>query len=529
MEKRTILALALCFLVLVSYQKIVTKMYPPVDKEVSEILPAETTSGAQLAPVSAATSSPVYQDSEILSDELYEMDTPELKLVFSKLGGSLKEVRIKKYDSLLLQKNIFGLEGFESTPFVFVQSDNKAELTYVDDKVDITKTFSVNKSNNSIELGLKIKNLSSEKNILIPPVLCHSVDMNSESPKLSGREKNFIELSISLPDKMLRKNYTRISKKSGLEITSSLQWVGSRGKYFCVIFKPLFTVSGFSAEVNDSGQYISSIRPTVMEIAPQSWANLQAVLYAGPQDVELLSSADQSFAEIVYFGKLDAIVTSLMSILRWIHKIVPNWGVCIILLSVLIFSCLYPFTSKSLNSMKRLQALQPEMEQIRSQHKDNPQKMNKEVMELYRKNKVNPFGGCLPLVFQMPVFFSLYQTLMRSIQLKGANFLWIKDLSEPDRLFVLSGEFPVIGSEINLLPLLMAVAMAVQQKMSMKNNVATGQAAEQQRIMAVVFPILFAFIFYHFPSGLALYWFCYTILTTVAQLKMSAAKVVVNG
>jgi YidC/Oxa1 family membrane protein insertase len=143
--------------------------------------------------------------------------------------------------------------------------------------------------------------------------------------------------------------------------------------------------------------------------------------------------------------------------------------------------------------------------------------MNKEIMELYREHKVNPFGGCLPLILQMPIFFALYQVLMRSVALKGAHFLWIKDLSEPDRLFRLPNSLPILGNDINILPIIMAIGMFVQQKLSMRG--ASGTAAEQQKMMLVIMPVMFGFIFYRMPSGLVLYWFINSALMLFSQIR----------
>jgi YidC/Oxa1 family membrane protein insertase len=173
--------------------------------------------------------------------------------------------------------------------------------------------------------------------------------------------------------------------------------------------------------------------------------------------------------------------------------------------------------------MKEMQKLQPEIERLRAAYKDQPQKMNQEILQLYREHKVNPFGGCLPLFLQFPIFISLYQALMRSIELRGAGFLWIKDLSQPDRLYVFADKaFPVIGNEINILPLLMAAAMFVQQKFTSKTS--PSASPEQQKMMMIIFPAMFGFIFYHFPSGLTLYWTCYTIISSVAQWKLFHSK-----
>ena len=168
-----------------------------------------------------------------------------------------------------------------------------------------------------------------------------------------------------------------------------------------------------------------------------------------------------------------------------------------------------------------MQMVQPKVEALRAQHKDNPQRMNKEIMELYKHHKVNPFGGCLPLILQMPIFFALYQALMRTPQLRGAHFLWIKDLSSPDKLLSLPSAVPVIGNEINLLPILMTIGMFIQQKASMAN--VSAEQAEQQKIMLIVFPLMFCFIFYHMPAGLVMYWFINSTLMLVNQLRLKKA------
>ena len=144
-------------------------------------------------------------------------------------------------------------------------------------------------------------------------------------------------------------------------------------------------------------------------------------------------------------------------------------------------------------------------------------------MELYRHHKVNPLGGCLPMLLQIPIFFGLYQALSRSIVLKGSQFLWIKDLAEPDKLFMLPNALPVIGREINLLPILMGVGMFFQQKLTSKASSVTPEMQQQQKMMIVIFPFMFMFIFYHFPSGLALYFFINTLLSILSQWKILKA------
>jgi YidC/Oxa1 family membrane protein insertase len=201
---------------------------------------------------------------------------------------------------------------------------------------------------------------------------------------------------------------------------------------------------------------------------------------------------------------------------------VRNWGWAIALLSLIVFILLLPLTAKQIRSMKEMQALQPKIEALREAYKDNPQKLNKETMELYREHKVNPFGGCLTMFLQIPIFIALYQALMRSIYLKGESFFWIKDLSLPDRLLILPTTLPVLGNEINILPILMAIGMFIQQRLTLVG--ASGAAKEQQKLMSMLMPLLFGAFFYHMPAGLVLYWFINSSLMLAYQLSASQAK-----
>ena len=158
------------------------------------------------------------------------------------------------------------------------------------------------------------------------------------------------------------------------------------------------------------------------------------------------------------------------------------------------------------------------MEKLKVQLKDNPQKLNKEIMELYKKYNINPFSGCLPILLQMPIFIALYQALMKSIELRGASFMWIRDLSSPEAI-PLPVSFPIIGDSINILPLVMVAAMVIQQKISTASSgrAITDEQKQQQKMMLIIMPIMFGFIFYNMPSGLVLYWVVNTVLTIVEQ------------
>jgi len=224
------------------------------------------------------------------------------------------------------------------------------------------------------------------------------------------------------------------------------------------------------------------------------------------------------------YGLLNFVSMTIYKTLIFTHKYSKSWGVSILLVSFLIYGLMYPLTMSGMKSMRKMQALQPVMAQLREKHKSNPQKMNQEMMELYKEHRVNPFGGCLPFLLQMPIFIGLYQVLWRSVHFKGAEFLWIKDLSEPDRLITFKTSLPLVGNEFNILPLIMTVIMFFQQKLSAKNMVVTDPAQiAQQKMMATVFPVFLGFIFYKFASGLCLYFVVFYTMSTFTQWKISKA------
>ena len=241
--------------------------------------------------------------------------------------------------------------------------------------------------------------------------------------------------------------------------------------------------------------------------------------------MDVLKAAGKEFSEVMVFsnwGWLDAIAKGIYWLLGALHKIIPVWGLCIILISLIVYGAMYPLTFKSMMSMKRMQALQPKIAELREKHKKNPEKLNQEIIELYKVNQVNPVSGCLPLILQMPIFVGLYQVLWRSIYFRGEGFLWIKDLSMPDHLFKLPVNVPFLGEYFNIFPIIMTVIMFAQQKMTMK-SMAGGDPDQvaQQKIMAVFFPIFLGFIFYNFASGLNLYFVVFYLLSTLSQWHIS--------
>jgi len=216
----------------------------------------------------------------------------------------------------------------------------------------------------------------------------------------------------------------------------------------------------------------------------------------------------------VNFGMFDVIAKPCVWAMNYLYEFIPNYGIAIIILTVFIKIILWPLGSKSYKSMSEMKKLQPLMTEIREKHKGDKQKMNQELMALYKTYKVNPMGGCLPMVLQIPVFFALYRMLYQAIELRHAPFfLWINDLSAPDRLFHFGFSIPFMEPPygIPVLTIIMGATMLLQQKMSPPPGDPT------QAKMMMLMPVVFTFIFINFSSGLVLYWLINNVLSISQQ------------
>ncbi len=234
-------------------------------------------------------------------------------------------------------------------------------------------------------------------------------------------------------------------------------------------------------------------------------------IYIGPKEIERLKKVGHNLSKAINFGWFDPIAKPLLYLLNFMYRYVHNYGVCIILLTILIKLLFWPLAHKSAQSMKTMQKLQPKLQKLKEKYGDDKERLNKELMQLYKTYKVNPMSGCLPMLLQIPVFFALYKVLLQAIELRHAPFmLWINDLSAPDRLMIPGVEIPVVGG-VPVLTLLMGASMYLQQKMSPSSLDPT------QAKMMQLLPVVFTFMFINFPSGLVLYWLVNNILSIIQQ------------
>jgi len=241
-------------------------------------------------------------------------------------------------------------------------------------------------------------------------------------------------------------------------------------------------------------------------------------LYVGPKEYRRLKRL--GYENAVNFNRwLRPINIGFLAILHWLYSIIPNYGVSILILTLLMKLVLFPLDQKSYKSMKEMQKIQPLIAELKAKYKDDPKKAQVKQMELFREHKVNPLGGCLPMLLQFPVLIAMFTTLRVAFELRGASFLWISDLSQPDALWTFpGGGFWKIKS-LNILPLIMVVTFYFQQKMSATAPKDPNDPQyKQQQMMSRVFPLMFGFIFYNMQSGLTLYFTFSTFLRILQQL-----------
>jgi len=301
-----------------------------------------------------------------------------------------------------------------------------------------------------------------------------------------------------------------------INVQGSFDWVAYEGTYFMTGILP--AADQVFVTMNAQDELVSLDLLSALEsLNPGAESTYEYQLFYGPKKLGVLNDAGNNLNKALNFGWFDVIARPMLYLLNWFYAVVHNYGIAIILVTVLLKAIFWPITQKGLKSMKNMQKLQPKVVKLKEKYKDDPTRMNQEMMNLYKTYKVNPLGGCLPMVLQIPVFFALYKVLLQSIELRHAPFmLWINDLSAPDRLY-LGFDLPYLGG-LPVLTLLMGASMFLQQKMT-----PTTADPTQQRIMMFL-PLIFTVMFVNFASGLVLYWFVNNLLSILQQYLINRQK-----
>lgn len=300
-------------------------------------------------------------------------------------------------------------------------------------------------------------------------------------------------------------------------------WVAVRNKYFTAALIPESKTEGIYLEGKRQGghfeEYLASLKMAVP--SSDNVSENRYSLYIGPLDYNTVKKLDADLEKIMDFG-WDWLTRPfaefiILPVFNWMNGFISNYGVIIIIFALLIKLVTYPLTMASTKSMKKMAALQPALKDLQEKYKDNPAKLQSELGRIYKEAGVNPLGGCLPVLLQMPLLFAMFYVFRSSIELRHHGFLWAKDLSVPDSIFDFGFSIPVYGDHIAVFPILMAVTVFVQQKIT-----PTAQSNEQMKVMLYVFPAMMLLFFNNLPAGLGLYYLMFNVFSVAQQFYINS-------
>lgn len=542
MERRALIAVVISILILVLYQEVILKRFYPApegsaptgeDLSPPPAVPAAPRNAPP--PPEMAPAPPVAEPAAVELAEGAEVvvDTELYHAVFTTTGARLKSLELKKYRATMdpnsppLQMIQYPVGNRLPLGIALVGkptiSDVAVDYRVDQPRVDIppggsaTLTFTGELNGATIHKRIEMRGALYEWTLDVevsdPPkgyaeiAVGWEEGMNPAGPKAA--EVVFDSVVVLQGTKLHTALFTALD--AGQLLQNDIVWEAFSGRYFVAAMVPQ------AAPENQVRGWAKRTDQTVegQLLFPPGELATHVDLYVGPKDIDLLEAAGHGLRRAVDLGWFTFVALPMLQALRFLTRFTSNYGVSIIVLTVFIKLLFYPLTKKSFQSMRAMQQLQPEMAKIRERLKDKPDEMNREVMELYKRHKVNPLGGCLPMVLQLPVFIGLYSALQNAIELRHAPFVgWITDLSAPDRLGSIQLPF-VEHPGIPVMTLLMGASMFVQQWM-------TPSAADpaQQRVMMIM-PVMFTFMFINFPAGLTLYWLVNNVLTIAQQYMMT--------
>ena len=465
------------------------------------------------------------------------VDTPLYQAKISENGAVFYSFLLKKYhenvrkDSPLKQilmeneaagvgemgfagKSLAGLENavftadLTSDPVQITNSPRGINFLWQSaDGVVIEKNYQFAPDSYVVDLSVTVKN-GSGRNIQDRIF----VALNAKAPA-DKRMYSFEGPSAYINNKIEEIEVKKIKDKSTFD--GEIKWIALQSRYFVSSLIPEQRENtGLQLALQSENVVNARYLQAEKAIQPGAQQTYKYRLFMGPKSTQELKKVGNDLAKLVDFGMFDFIAKPCVWLMNLFYSVIPNYGVAIIILTLLVKLLLWPLGTKSYKSMSEMKKLQPLMKEIREKYKNDKKKMNEEVMGLYRTYKINPLGGCLPMVVQLPVFFALYRMLYEAIELRHAPFfLWIDDLSAPDRLFRFGFSVPFMEPPygIPVLTLIMGATMLLQQKMSPPMGDAT------QAKMMMFMPIVFTVIFINFSSGLVLYWLINNILSIAQQ------------
>ncbi|MCE5195122.1 MAG: membrane protein insertase YidC [Nitrospiraceae bacterium] len=510
MEKRALIAVVLSLAVLIGYQFFVT---PPKQQPIKEQKEQEAVKKEEKKeePQKQKPILPAKQTAQSQGREI-TIDTELYSAVLSSTGGTIKKWELKKYKDkdglgIMLQSgqsivpalSIGSQDNFNFSNVNFRVSGTNMKLDnnsrtgsvifeYTASGYSIKRTYTFYSDSYKFDLKDEVKGLPEYWITVGSDFGIHSNTDGSHTGPVLLKEAERIELEAK-------------KIKDPKSYKGKIKWIAQEDKYFFSSIVPLGQVEEAKSwtvtpQVNDPKSQKQVETPV---IALRTKADVNSFLiYAGPKEHDVLKKLNIGLEHIIDFGFFSIISRPLFWLLKIFYNIVGNYGWAIVLITIITRIPFIPLINKSQKSMKKMQEIQPKVQELREKYKNDPKRMQQEMMAIYKKHKVNPIGGCLPMLLQIPVFFALYSILSIAIELRHAPFIfWIVDLSVKDPYYVL--------------PIIMGITMLIQQKMT-----PSSMDPMQAKIMMFM-PIIFTVMFINFASGLVLYWLVNNILSIIQQ------------
>jgi YidC/Oxa1 family membrane protein insertase len=519
MDKRTIGIVIACMLALFALQMIVNKIYPPVPKKpkpvVTNLVEAVTNTVEQIKPATPAVEiSPPAPPGPTEPAKIVTLSNAFVRVEFTSRGGGISSVELLRHKANGHGNTV--LNGPEFPPSlslagasndVFDIQQTEAHTVVMRDAAGITKTFSL--TNDYVIAG----------SIRAPSASQFDIVVGTATPTQPHETPSYLVVDWQGASKFRNRTQPRVADrvKAGKPHEDiHAGWVAVKSQYFAMVLTPTTNVTGVTyASVNVSAGPPPEHGVTATADVPATRdadgsASCTFTFYVGPKEYDRLMALGKNQDELMDFGTPMDFYSGffgylLVRSLGFFYRLIPSYGVAIILVTIALKVIFWPIQAKSIQSMKQMQKFQPQLQKLKEKYKDDAQRLNAETMKLYKEHHINPFSGCLPMLVQMPVLFAFYRVLLSDSALRGASFLWIKDLAQPDTVAT------VAGIAINPLPLVMVGAMIWQQKVTPQ----TGDSQQQKMMMFM--PLMMLLFFYKAAAGLTLYWTLQQLLSFLQQ------------
>lgn len=483
LDKQTFFALAIIFISWILWERYMREKYRQPGKNIEQVQVYKTDS----KPVKAI---------EKKQEEFFHFEDKNWKLTLSSKGMGIKKVFLK--DFLSRNKKNIQLRPAENFLFFEIQADNHPLYFNVE---QVGKNiFKGQAQDRSLKVLIHIQQYSINYDITLDPASLQIVTGQTPQHGSSGLIQGLLSgvepgLSLFVKNVKTTKRILYVDKDEVESLSMpQVEVVGLGTRYFGQAFCNL---SHLLPHLQFEGRP-ELWKTQVLFDVPKQLTNIKYTVFFGPKSISLLEQVHPQLVSWINFGFLSWLAKAILWFLQLTFMMTQNWGLSIIFLTVLVRILLFPLNFSAYRSMKVMKKIQPEMQNIRSKHKDNPQKMNQEIMALMKRNKAQPLGGCIPMLLQFPIFFALYRVLGESFELYQAPFFgWIQDLSIKDPFYIL--------------PVLMGASMYFQQKIT-----PTNMDPAQEKVLKIL-PIIFTFFMINLPSGLTLYIFVSTLFGLIQQ------------